>query len=169
MLKPILRLNSFFVKASVIFAIVFILLVVASHIFMIIWLRLSGYSDEGLWLAAKECVVNTVGVHRLNNEVGKVFSECCWDERPESLFYNAPLGSCMDKVLRTLPSSGTWRRANFDGRYALVLRFGCHYNYAWLIIVNPIERLSHEDCAIRHLADNIVVSYGSERINDIGR
>lgn len=158
MLKLILSSISFFMKVCVVLAFVCILLKVGSHVFILVWLRCFGYSDEGLWLAAKECVVKIVGVHELNEEVEKAFSESFWDDQSESLFYNAPSGSCLDKVCKTLPSSDTWSRAMFDGRYALVLRFGCHYNYAWLIIVSPIERLSHEDSSIRYIADNIVVS-----------
>ena len=167
MLIPIHRLFFSFLKASVIIAIVCSLLIIASHVVISVWLRCSGYSDEGLFLSAKECVVNKVGVNELNEEVENVFSESCREEHQAPLLYNTLSGGCLDKVYHALPSSAGWRRAMFDGRYALVLRFGCHYNYAWLIIVNPNEHLSQEDSTIRHLADNIVIIFESGRIKDI--
>ena len=157
MLKLSLKLLSSFLKMSVIFAFFCILVKVASDLCIIVCLHCSGYSDEGLYLAAKECVVNTVGVLGLNDEVEGVFSDSCWAELSASSFYDAPNGGCLDKVRRTLPSSGNWSRAMFDGRHALVFRFGCHFNYAWLVIVDPKYCIRYGDDRIKRIADNIGV------------
>ena len=155
---------SFLLRMSIMFTLVCISLIVASHIVIIVWLHCSGYSDEGLYLAAEECIVNKVGVNELKEEVEKLFSNRSRVKNHAPLFYEAPSGSCLDKVCQALPSSGKWVHATFNGRSALVLRFGCHYNYAWLIIVNPVERLSREDSTVRYLSDNIVVCFESGRI-----
>ena len=38
---------------------------------------------------------------------------------------------------------------------------GCHYNYAWLVIVNPVDHISYDDSTVRHVTDNIVIGYES--------
>ena len=169
MLMPILRLLSSFVKASAMFAIVCILLIAVLRLCPMVLTYCVGYSDKGLYSAAKECVVDTIGVDKVNEEARKVFSAGVWKDPSASSFYEALNGSCLDKVCRALPSSGTWSRAMVDGHPALVLRVGWHYNYAWLIIVNPDVHIGSDGSAIRHLADNIVVSCDSGRIKDVWR
>lgn len=125
------------------------------------YLHCSGCSDEGLFLAAKECVVSTVGILELNKEVSKVFSGSSRAEDLRASFYTAPNGGPLDNVRRALSSSSSWHRAEFDGHSALVLRFGCHYNYAWLVVVDPAYRIRYRDYRIKVIEGNIGVCFDS--------
>ena len=113
------------------------------------------YSDEALYSEGKECIVNSVGVDRINDEVKKVFAESDWEWELEP-----KEESCLGKVSRELSNSPYfWERAHFGKSKALVLRFGCHFNYAWLVIVNPADRILDNDNRIRLIADNIGVCF----------
>ena len=161
------RLLTSFVKAGVLCIVVGIGLIVALRLGPIVLTYCIGYSDNGLYSSAKECVVNTVGVDKINAEARKVFCDSCWEGPTRSSSYEPPRGSCLDNVSHTLPGTIGWNRKVFDGHRALVLRFGWHYNYAWLIIVNPDVHASCDGSTIRCVVDNIVVSNNSGRIQGI--
>ena len=151
-----LKVLSVVIKVSAIFVVGFILLIVGFHVGMPVWLQITGYSDEALYSAGRECVVNTVGVDKINEEAKKVFAD--WEGAAEEPYgYYAHVGSCLDKVPHELSTSFTWERTLFAGSKALVLRFGCHYNYAWLVIVDPADRVFDNDNTIRRIVDNIGV------------
>ncbi len=164
MLMFSIKFLSSFVKASVVVAVGGTLLIVASHLCSIAYIRCSGYSDNELYLAAKDCVVDAVDALELNEEVENVFSDGCWTAQSASSFYSVPNGGFLDKVRRALPSSGTWSRAKFDGHNALVLRFGCHYNYAWLVVVDPSYCIRSGDDRIERITDNIGVCCNSGNV-----
>jgi len=155
------ELLSSFVKATVMCVVVGVGLIAALRLCSIVWCYCAGFSNKGLYSAAKKCVVETIGVDKINEEAKKVFADGCWEERIKSQYYIAPKGSCLDKVRMELQSSDIWTRAIFGGRDALILRFGCHYNYAWLVIVNPVDHISYDDSTVRHVTDNIVIGYES--------
>ena len=153
-------------KASAIIVVSILLIFVGFPLFVTIGLYVSGYSDGGLYSAGKECVVNTIGVDQINEEVRKVFAESGWEERLWPNYYVAPKDSCLSQVLRELSESCTWERTQYGGTKALVLRFGCHFNYAWLVIVDPADRIFYKDDKIRRIADNIGVCFDSSKIGN---
>ncbi len=165
-LPAMLKLFSAVVKACAIIAIGCISVIVATRLCIVAWVYFAGYSDGALYSAGKECVVNTIGVDKINEEVKKVFAESGWKELSGSHYYSAPEDSCLRKLSRELSSSdtGTWERTMYWGYNALVLRFGCHYNYAWLVIVDPADHVFDKDNKISRIADNIGVCFDSGRI-----
>lgn len=158
-----LKVCSKVIKVSAIIVVGFVLLIVGFHLGMPVWLQITGYSDEALYSAGRECVVNTVGVDKINEEAKKVFAD--WEGAAEGPYdYYAHVGSCLDKVPHELSTSFTWERTLFAGSKALVLRFGCHYNYAWLVIVDPADCVFDKDNKIRRIADNIGVCFDKGKI-----
>jgi len=118
------------------------------------------YSDGALYSEGKECIVDSVGVDRINDEVQEVFAESDWEWELEP-----KEKSCLGKVSRELSNSSYfWERTYFGKSKALVLRFGCHYNYAWLVIVDPADRVFDKDNKIRRIADNIGVCFDKGKI-----
>lgn len=158
-LLPMLKFISALIKACAIIVIVFVSVIGLFRLCVIVGLHARGYSDGALYSAGKECVVNTIGVDKINEEVKKVFAESDRKMLSESHLYLPPEDSRLYKVSRKLPSPGTWERTLYCGHNALVLRFGCHYNYVWLVIVDPACRVCDNDKNVKHIADNIVVCF----------
>lgn len=70
-------------------------------------------------------------------------------------------GSEMYKIGRVLPASTYyWCPVEFENKYALALRFGCHSNYAYLLVVNQKENIS-EHADVRLVENNVVIVYDS--------
>ena len=161
MLLAMLRLSSTLIKACAIVVVIWI----SFPLWINVGLYAFGYSDGALYSVGKDCVVNTIGVDKINEESKKVFAENGWENRSFQYYYEAPEGSCLYKVSCELPSSGIWHRALYRGSKALVLRFGCHYNCAWLVIVDPADRVFEKDTQIRRIADNIGVCFDSCEIS----
>ena len=70
-----LKVCSKVIKVSAIIVVGFVLLIVGFHLGMPVWLQITGYSDGALYSAGRECVVNTVGVDKINEEAKKVFAD----------------------------------------------------------------------------------------------
>ena len=66
----------------------------------------------------------------------------------------------MFKIVNSLPASMyCWRPVKFDDAYALASRFGCHSNYAYLVIVNTnesiVENVDYSKISYFSSADNM--------------
>ena len=165
-LPAMLKLFSAVVKASAIIAIGCISVIVATRLCIVAWVYFAGYSDGALYSAGKECVINTIGVDKINEEVKKVFAESGRETPSCPDCYLSPEDSCLHKLSLELSSSdtGTWERTLYWGSNALVLRFGCHFNYVWLVIVDPADHVFDKDNKISRIADNIGVCFDRGRI-----
>ena len=83
-----------------------------------------------------------------------------WEEVSEEPgIYYLRKDSCLGKVSRELSSLFGWYRTLVAGSKALVLRFGCHYNYVWLVIVDPASRICEKDGKVKRITDNIGVCF----------
>ena len=119
------------------------------------------YSDDELYSFAKECMVNKVGVKQFNEELAEVFKS------PSNVGWSckAPEGSCLDKVVWELPGTPlSWWPVSFSGKKAIALRFGCHFNYAYLVVVDPSESISSDNQKVRSIAGNIAVVHDYQMI-----
>ena len=164
-LSAMLKVFSFAIIACAAIIVCIILLVAGFHLGMPLWLHIAGYSDEGLYSRARECVVNTVGVDKINEEAKKVFADGKWEGVLEEWdFYDAPEDSCLGRISSELHTWCDWRRTLFTGTNALVLPFGCRYNGARLVIVDPANRICDEEGKVKKIADNIGVCYDFEMI-----
>ena len=164
MLLAMLKLIFALMKAIAIIVICVILMWISFPLWVKVGLYAFGYSDGALYSVGKECVINTIGVDRINEEVTIVFADNGWEKRSDLTYYEVPDSSCLYKLSCELPSPGAWHRTLYRGSKALVLRFGCHYNYVWLVIVDPTDRVFDNDNEIMRIGDNIGVCFDTGKI-----
>lgn len=123
------------------------------------------YSDGELYSFANECIINKVGIKQFNEELPAAFKSSNVKSR-DKWNYKAPEGSCLDKVAWELPGSALiWDLVSFCGKKAVSLRFGCHFNYAYLVAVDPSENISSDDKNVKRIAENIAVVYDYKMIH----
>ena len=165
--KLILAVVKFFyalVKTCAIIYILFVTVVGLLRLCDYIELYARGYTDGALYSAANECVVNIVGVDKINEEAKKLFDEAGWETPSLPEFYHAPKDSSLYKVFSELQASRSWMRTLYCGYKALVLRLGCHYNYVWLVVVDPQAKIVDKNNKIRRIADNVGVCFDTGNI-----
>ena len=119
------------------------------------------YSDDDLYSLAEKCINASIGAEQLNQELRVLFNADAggqWTYWPST-------GSCLDRACNELPSTTlSWDRVMYNGRKAVVLRFGSHANYAYLVAVAPQDSLVITSDKVRRIANNIVVVYDREMI-----
>lgn len=155
-LIDIIALLLHFVGKITIGGAVFVALLFIAIILLNVVIWACSYSDDDLYYVAKQSVVNTVGVRSINDEVRKVLAnEVGCMNSADAAHYRVHSGRSLDNVRCKLPNSNGWGYVKFKGCNALVLRFGCHFNYKWLIVLDPDASIGYVSSDIRWIADNI--------------
>jgi hypothetical protein len=165
-LLAIIKVLASVVKVCAMLVIGSILVIAGFRLCVPIGLYVAGYSDGALYSAGMECVVNTIGVNVINEEAAKIFADGKCERLSDMSEYSVNADSCLCKVSRELSSPYTWERTLFGGCDALVLRFGCHYNYAWLVIVDPGKRICYKgkENKVKRIEDNICICFDTSNI-----
>ena len=158
--KLVNRLTLMILALSTVVGIIFIL-----H-WVIIWVyEGENYTDDDLFRKARECFSNEIEMADFTKEVmGCFINTNLWNSGHHVVYPQE--GTSMFKIVNSLPASMyCWHPVKFDDAYALASRFGCHSNYAYLVIVNTNESIV-ENVDVRCVTNNIVIVFNRELLQD---
>ncbi len=139
-------------------------------IFIFLWVFVwvyegENYTDDDLFCKAKACFSNEIEMADFNREVMVCFINTnLWNSGHRVIYPQE--GTSMFKIVNSLPASMyCWNPVKFNDLYALAVRFGCHSNYAYLVVVNTNESIS-ERMDVRCVTNNIVIVFKRELLQD---
>lgn len=135
---------------------------VVGIIFILFWVyKGENYTDDDLFRKARECFSNEIEMADFTEEVMGCFINTNLWNLGHNVVYPQE-GTYMSKIVKSLPASMfCWQLVKFDDAYALAFRFGCHSNYAYLVVVDTDKRIV-ENLDVRCVTNNIVVVFNRE-------
>lgn len=124
------------------------------------------FMDEDLFCTARRCFSEEVVTTDFAKEAMVYFMNTnLWDSQSHAVWPREC--SSMAKVGHSLPASTHyWCTVKFRDAYALALRFGCHSNYAYLVVVNQNE--SEDDNAdVRCVTNNVLIVFNRQLLQGL--
>ena len=124
------------------------------------------YTDGDLFRKAKECFSEEIEMADFTEEVLVYFMDTnLWNSGHRVVWPRR--GSPMSEIGRILPASTYyWCPVRLGDAHALALRFGCHSNYAYLVVVNQDEIIG-ENTDVRCVTNNVVVVFSRELLRGL--
>lgn len=152
--------------ALMMLALSIVVIIIFTFLCAIIWIyEGENYTDDDLFCKAKECFSNEIEMADFTNEVNGCFINTnLWDSGHRVVYPQA--GTFMSKIVNSLPNSmHCWHPVRFEDVCALAFRFGCHSNYAYLVVVNTNESIA-DKMDVRCVMNNIVIVFNRELLQD---